>query len=138
VLLWIDLADGGIPTAAFNAGLALLEGDPQLIGSEEDGLRIAAAMFKRLAKREDVSGYLVKVYHRRNKTQKAIDKLVHLAASTRGHYDIAETYLGGDIEFKIRPLFGNLSLAVKKEPWFLLPEMFFAPKILRLTVNRAI
>jgi TPR repeat protein len=137
VLLWIDLADGGIPAAAFNAGLALLEGDARLIGSEEDGLRIAAEMFKRLAKREDVSGYLAKVYRRRNKTQKATDKLVHMAASARGHYGIVEAYLGGHIEFKICPLFGNLSLAVEKERRFLLPEIFLAPKILWLTVKRA-
>jgi tetratricopeptide (TPR) repeat protein len=137
VLLWIDLADAGIKVAAFNAGLALLEFDPRLIGSEDDGLRVATTMFKSLVKHEDVSAHLAKLYRRRNKTDKAVHKLLHLASAARGYYSIAEASLDGQIEFRIRPLFANLSRALTDDPKFLLSEMLLVPKILRMVVHRA-
>jgi TPR repeat protein len=125
VLLWMELADGGLSDAAFNAGYAMLEGE----GLElEKG---AVSMFRRLNEisGEDVSVYLSRAYALRGKTTKAREVLTDKASSPTGWYELAEAHLDGRIVFRLAPVIGNLSLAIDHDVNFILPAAILAPRV---------
>jgi hypothetical protein len=92
----------------------------------------AVRMFKRFARLMpggDVSHYLFQTYTKLGKHDKARTSLLTMASSPMGFFRVAQAHLDGDLEFRIAPLLGNLSVAVERNSSFFWPALALAPRI---------
>jgi TPR repeat protein len=130
-LLWMELADCGMPDAAFNAGFVLLKSEKFDFMTADQQSKLARIMFKRLhfLTHEDVTEYIVATYDNQGKGEKAKDVLTEMSSSSASFYRLAEAHLDGRIAFRLRSIIGNLSLAIDNDGAFVVPAMTLTPRL---------
>jgi TPR repeat protein len=137
VLLWMELADCGIPVGAYNAGLALLElKSDQLPFDKELRAKLAVRMFKQFSEVSDgdVAVYLLRAYDAHGKQEKGLQKIVKKAAIATSVYRLIELHLDGRFPMTLCGLFGNVSRVISLDLKYILPVSLLVPEITRVTI----
>jgi TPR repeat protein len=130
VILWMQLADAGCPTAAFNAGIALLDCEFDFMGEVEQK-KLASTMLKKFATRGTgkVAWELFRAYAARGKMEKAA-KALGAASAPEEFYRVAEAHLDGRFQFRVGPIIRNLSLAIQASSQFRIHVIVMAPRLM--------